>query len=66
MKFEVTTYETMYRTYVVELDTEDAEEARDITAEQIDNGELISPEPELVERCVKAKSEKDDSPWRAF
>lgn len=66
MKYEVRTYETMHRTYVVDIDTEDAEKARDITAEQINSGELIAPEPELVDKCIKAVGENNESEWRAF
>lgn len=66
MKYEIRTYETIYRTYVVDVDTEDVKEARDIAAEQISSGALIAPEPEGVEKCIKAVGENDESDWRAF
>lgn len=66
MRYEVRTYETMYRTYVVDIDTEDAKEAREMAAGQINSGALVAPEPELVEKCIKAVGENDGSEWRAF
>ncbi len=66
MEYVVHTRETVSRTFVVDLDTYDAGEAKDIAAEQINSGSLVLPTAEVTEKAICVECEYEGTGWSEY